>query len=207
MADLKQIIIRRVRVAYLKEDGTSILPSTMILLSNRSRGAASILVARRSIITTVQKQRIFALEQLLRCETMSILQEMHFESRLLNVVATGEFSMDEAKRAFLEMLGAVAQYRAEKVLFNGRNLKGKPGDLERFFYGEFAAQETIRLVQEHRIAPRFAYVIKEPLRDVQRFGETVALNRGMNVKTFETQEEAFEWLEINQAKKPDAADT
>ena len=172
-----------------------------------TEGVASILVADRSILPTVPKQRIFALEQLLRRENMSILQEMHFESGLLNVVATGEFSMDEAKRAFLEMLGAVAQYRAEKVLFNGRTLKGKPGDLERFFYGEFAANETIRLLKEYRIAPQFAYVIKEPLRDVQRFGETVAINRGMNVKTFESQEEAFEWLKINPAKKPDAADT
>ena len=138
---------------------------------------------------------------------MSILQQMQFESGLLNVVATGEFSLVEAKRAFLEMLGAVAQYRPENVLFDGRNLKGKPEEMEHFFYGEFAANETSRLGAEHRIAPRFAYVINEPLRDPQRFGETVAVNRGMNVKTFETPEEAFEWLEINPAKKPDAADT
>jgi hypothetical protein len=151
---------------------------------------------------------IFALEQLLRGEKMSILQEMHFELGLLNVVARGEFSLEEAKRAFLEMLGAVAQYRAEKVLFDGRNLKGKPEDLERFYYGAFAADQIITLANEHRMrAPRFAYVIHEPLRDPQNFGETVARNRGMIVKTFETPEEAFKWLAINPAKKPDAADT
>lgn len=177
--------------------------------SNRSRGAASILVTDRSILATVQKQMIFALEQLLRCEQMSILQEMHFESGLLNVVARGEFSLEEAKRAFLEMLGAVAQYRAEKVLFDGRNLKGKPEFFERFYYGAFAANQIINLFNEHRMprTPQFAYVIHEPLRDPQRFGEIVAVNRGMIVKTFETPEEAFEWLEINPAKKPDAADT
>jgi len=38
---------------------------------------------------------------------MSILQEMRFESGVLNVVARGEFSLEEAKRAFLETLGAV----------------------------------------------------------------------------------------------------
>jgi hypothetical protein len=37
---------------------------------------------------------------------MSILQTMHFESGLLIVQATGVFSLDEAKRAFLDMLGA-----------------------------------------------------------------------------------------------------
>ena len=41
------------------------------------------------------------------------------------------------------------------------------------------------------------------LRDPQRYGETVAVNRGMDVKTFETPEEAFEWLERPPANKPD----
>ena len=127
---------------------------------------------------------------------MSILQEIHFESGLLNVDAKGEFSLEEAKWAFLEMLGAVAQYKAKKVLFDGRNLKGKPEFIERFYYGAFAAEETLKLVKEHRMpsAPRFAYVMHNPLRDPQRFGETVAVNRGMIVKTFETPEKALEWL-------------
>ena len=92
------------------------------------------------------------------------------------------------------MLGAVAQYKAEKILFDGRNVKGNPEDMERFYYGEFAARETQRIVVEHKIVPRFAYVMHEPLRDKTRLGETVAVNRGMNVKTFETPEDAIAWL-------------
>ena len=133
---------------------------------------------------------------------MSIRQEMHFESGILKVDARGEFSLEEAKRVFLEMLEAVAQYQAEKVLFDGRNLKGEPASIERFYYGYFAATETINLIGM-RQAPQFAYVMNEPLRDPQRYGETVAVNRGMNVKTFETPEEAFEWLERPPAHKPD----
>ena len=131
---------------------------------------------------------------------MSILQVMHFELGLLTVDARGEFSLEEAKGAFVEMLAAVAQHRAEKVLLDARNVKGKPEDIERFYYGEFAANETRRLVIEQRIVPRFAYVIHEPLRDPQRFGETVAVNRGMNIKVFENLEGAFEWLECTPNK-------
>jgi hypothetical protein len=139
---------------------------------------------------------------------MSIKQEMHFESGLLRVDARGEFSLEEAKRAFLEMLGAVAQYQAEKVLFDGRNLKGKPERIERFYYGYFAATETNRLMAEYRMphAPRFAYVMNEPLRDPRRYGQTVAVNRGMTVKTFETPEEAFAWLEPTPPTKMGAGD-
>jgi hypothetical protein len=130
-------------------------------------------------------------------------QEMHFESGLLRVDVMGVFSLEEAKRAFLEVIGAVAQYGTKKVLIDGRKVKGNPGDFERFYYGEFAAQETQRLYSETRISPRFAYLIHEPLRDPGRFGEIVALNRGMKIKVFETLEEAREWLELTRVNKPD----
>jgi hypothetical protein len=125
---------------------------------------------------------------------MSIQQNIHFESGLLRVDASGEFSLEDAKQAFLELLKAIEQYKAEKILLDGRNMTGKSEDMERFYYGEFAARETRRIVVEHNIAPRFAYVLHEPLRDPERYGETVAVNRGMNLKVFETSEDAIEWL-------------
>ena len=123
-----------------------------------------------------------------------LLQQLHFESGTLTVMAAGEFSLDSAKGAFTEMLVAVAQYRAERILFDGRNVKGSPYDMERFLYGEFAAEETARLCKKYELRPRFAYVIIAPLRDPNGYGETVALNRGMKVKTFETPEAALGWL-------------
>src|SRR5215510_14783422 len=96
---------------------------------------------------------------------MSIQQEIHFESGLLRIDASGEFSLVEAKRAFIEVLEAVARYEAEKVLIDGRKVTGKPEDIERFYYSAFAAQETRRLFKEHRVFPWFAYVLHEPLRD------------------------------------------
>ena len=93
---------------------------------------------------------------------MSIQQNMHFESGLLNVDASGDFSLEDAKQAFLEMLGAIAQCKAKKILFDGRKVKGNPKDSERFQYAEFVARETHRIVVEHKIAPRFAYVMRQP---------------------------------------------
>ena len=125
---------------------------------------------------------------------MSLQQKMHFESGLLSLDASGDFSLEDAKLAFLEMLGAVVQYKAEKILLDGRNVNGSPRDIERFYYGEFAARETRKIVVEHKIVPRFAYVLHEPLRDPARLGETVAMNRGMVIKVFENPEDATEWL-------------
>ena len=127
---------------------------------------------------------------------MSMQLEMRPESGVLNVDATGQFSLNEAKRTFLEMLEAVALHKTGRVLFDGRKLLGKPESLERFYYGEFAAK-SVRDFAARGVSggTRFAYVLSEPVLDPKRFGENVAVNRGMLVKAFDNPEEARQWLE------------
>jgi hypothetical protein len=57
---------------------------------------------------------------------MSRQQKMHFGSGLLRVDASGDFSLEDAKQGFLEILEAVAQHKAEKILLDARTVKGKP---------------------------------------------------------------------------------
>ena len=120
----------------------------------------------------------------------------------------GEFSLEEAKKTFLEMLEAVARHKVKKVLFDGRKLTGEPETMERFYYGEFAAKAVVRFADRGvSLATQFAYVLEEPVLDARRFGESVAVNRGMFVKTFDNLEDAFGWLRVGPAKKPYAGDS
>ena len=125
-------------------------------------------------------------------------QEIHFESGLLIVRVEGMYSLKEVKRDFVEILEAAVHYQTEKVLFDGRNIEGGPTFMERFYYSEFTADETLRVLIEGRMprAIRFAYLLSQSVRHQKRFGENVALNRGMIVKTFEILEEALEWLNV-----------
>ena len=139
---------------------------------------------------------------------MSMLLEIHPEPGFLHVLATGIFSLEEAKRTFLQLLEAIALHQSNKALVDGRNLVGEPTTMERFYYGDFAAQTVASFAK--RGAPRaiqFAYVLREPVLDQRRFGETVAANRGMWVKMFDSHEEALLWLGIPPANKADASDT
>jgi hypothetical protein len=43
---------------------------------------------------------------------------------------------------------------------------------------------------------RFAVVGQEPLIDEERFGETVAVNRGINAKAATSLDEAISWLNL-----------
>jgi len=122
--------------------------------------------------------------------------EIYPEESLLRVVAKGEFSLEEAKRTFLEMLEAVALHKSKKVLLDGRTVLGDPKTMERFYYGEFAAQ-SVSQYQARGVSrgTPFAYVLLEPMLDPNRFGETVAVNRGMVIKVFDNSAEALVWLE------------
>jgi hypothetical protein len=140
-------------------------------------------------------------------DSMDIILEMRPESGFLEVGAKGEFSLQDAKRTFLEMLEAVARYKVKKVLFDGRRLMGAPEAIERFYYGEFAAASVWKF-KDRGVSPatKFAYVLKEPVLDPQRSGETVAVNRGMLVLAFDNLTDARGWLEIAPANKANAGD-
>jgi len=129
---------------------------------------------------------------------MSMELEISPESGFLRVVATGEFSLGEARRTFLEVLEAVAVHQAGKVLLDGRGVVGDPKIIERFYYGSFVARATTESFRRGRLSclPRFAYVLEEPGLDPHRFGESVAVNRGMYLKAFDNLPEALGWLGI-----------
>jgi hypothetical protein len=135
--------------------------------------------------------------------TMSMELEFCPELDFLRVRAVGEFSLEEAGRTFLEMLESVARHNVRKVLFDGRGIVGEPKTMERFYYGEFAARAVAASAVPFT---QFGYVLEVPVLDPWRFGEIVAVNRGMFVKTFDNQEDALEWLGVSLVNKPDADD-
>jgi len=134
---------------------------------------------------------------------MSMRQELRPDADFLEVRATGEFSLDEAKRIFVEMMEAVALHKTKRLLFDGRTLTGNPQTLERFYYAEFAAATVAQFKRRDASGvTRFAYLLKEPVLDPERFGENVAANRGMLVQAFDNPHEALAWLGTPSANNP-----
>lgn len=129
---------------------------------------------------------------------MTITLQTHAEEGVLRAVASGEFLLIEAQGSFLEVLDAVDRNDVNKVLIDGRQVTGNPKTIERFLYGEFAADAVAKQSTKGgaRRVPQFAYVLHEPVLDPMRFGETVAVNRGMWIKVFDNLEDALEWLEV-----------
>ena len=132
---------------------------------------------------------------ILTCTNMDL--SIDNSARFLHACLSGEFSLEEAERTFMDILKAIDRYQAMKVLVDGRAITGEPMTMERFFYGQFVAEAVIAWSQtQNRRMPRFAYVLVKPVLDDQRFGNLVATNRGMTVKTFDNVGDAVEWLTV-----------
>ena len=130
--------------------------------------------------------------------TMKLILRIGADEGLLYATYSGDFALAEAERTFLQVLEALEQHKVQKVLVDGRAINGEPKTLERFFYGEFVADEVTKLCNQVMCQmPQFAYVLVEPVLDPQRLGETVAVNRRMFVKAFDNLNDALAWLEID----------
>ena len=129
---------------------------------------------------------------------MFLLLKPDSDRKLLWVSYSGDFSLLEAESTFLEILAGLEQHKLSKVLVDGRQLLGNPEPLERFYYGKYVAEAVAKAVNGTRIeVPRFAYVLKKPLLDQNRLGETAAVNRGMRVKAFDSLKDGLWWLGIS----------
>lgn len=131
---------------------------------------------------------------------MELTLSIRADEGLLFATYSGEFSLAEAQETFLQILEGIKQHKIEKIVVDGRAITGEPSTLERFLYGEFAAEKVKTLRMENILIPRFAYILIPPVLDPRRLGEDVAVNRGMAVKVFENLNSALEWLGIDSGK-------
>ena len=118
---------------------------------------------------------------------------------VLHVIVAGKFDLEEAKRAFVQVMEAVSKNGSIRVLIDGRAVTGEPTVIERFIYGSFAANVATwgKADVETRHSHQFAYVLVYPTLDDRRRGENAAVNQGMNLRVFENLSDAAAWLDID----------
>ena len=135
-----------------------------------------------------------------RIRYMSMDVKIQQEEGFLNVRVTGRFSLAEANKGLIQMFEAVARHRAARVLVDCSDLQGSITTMQNFDHATFAAE----MINEysHRgvsMATRFAYITVGAFSDPDKFAETVAVNRGLDVRTFDNADDALRWLEIDSA--------
>lgn len=121
-------------------------------------------------------------------------QEISHKYGCIQATLSGSFSLNAAERFFLEMIEAAAENKCAKILVDGSGITGKPENMERFYYGEWAANKMRELRIRIKSDVKIAYYLKIPVLDLNRFGETVGINRGLSWKAFDNLDGALSWL-------------
>lgn len=114
----------------------------------------------------------------------------------LSVTVSGHFSLSDVKIMYADALESLLDKKFSKLFFNAYKVKGKVTTLDRYYFGEFAALESLKYMGKglKRIAVS-VYGI-EPIIDPERFGEIVARNRGLNLKVTTDKNEALQFLGV-----------
>jgi hypothetical protein len=110
------------------------------------------------------------------------------------VDVVGEFDLVESKQMLAAVIDAAVAHNQNKVLLDCREVKGTPSTFERLELADSVA----RLYHQERCGAilRFAIVGVEPMVDPDRFGQTVAQNRGLPIRITTDMQEALAWLGI-----------
>ena len=114
------------------------------------------------------------------------------EEDFVRIVVTGNYSLLKANHLFSHSIENALLHRRAKILIDVTNIAGNIPFFDRFEYATFLA----RYKREHASTKvsRIAVVGHEPIVDKNKFGETVAINRGANVRVFTDMDNAYAWL-------------
>jgi len=114
----------------------------------------------------------------------------------LSVTVSGNFSLDEAKKMYVEILEILLDKKLLKLFFNVYKVKGKVTTMDRYHFGEFAALESIKYMGKGLVRIAVGFYGIEPIIDPERFGELVARNRGLDLKVTTDKNEALQFLGV-----------
>ncbi len=121
---------------------------------------------------------------------------MHVEVKVDHLLAvfSGIFEFKTNRDLLVDILMECVTNKKNRVLFDLRLLKGNMTTYERYDIASYIANLSRQYIETSKI--QIAVVGNPPLIDPNRFGETVAKNRGLNIKVSNEMDEALEWLKV-----------
>jgi len=118
--------------------------------------------------------------------------EVFIEPTYLRIKAKGPYSLSNTEKLFQTAVDQTLLLQKNKILIDVTELTGTIPLLERFYFAESTSIYIANTALGKII--KFGVVGKEPIIDKDRFGETVAVNRGINAKAFTSEAEALAWI-------------
>ena len=114
----------------------------------------------------------------------------------VSVTVSEHFSLSDAKKMYTDALEILVDKKLSKLFFDVYEVKGEVTTLDRYYFGEFAALESLKYMGKGFIRFAVSFYGIEPIIDPKRFAELVARNLGLNIKVTTDKNEAFQFLGV-----------
>jgi hypothetical protein len=106
----------------------------------------------------------------------------------------GHFSLTQAQNLLTKSLEVLIENNFSKLLIDVSSMTGHLSIIERFLFGEYCAINAYKLRERGLKYLKIAIYGLEPIIDSERFGETVARNRGLDVRETTDVYDALQFL-------------
>jgi hypothetical protein len=129
---------------------------------------------------------------------MSLRVDFETHKNYLRAIVSGEYNLRGAQDVYDQAIKIAVAGGQSRLLLDASRVTGAPTQDERYMLGLFVAAEQRILASRTPPADvQVAVYGRQPLIDPERFGETVAVNRGAKVKVSEHLDEALSWLGVS----------
>ncbi len=112
------------------------------------------------------------------------------------VKLTGRFNLHELQPRFPVLLKILKEARVSKVLIDCRDMYGNYSSADRYYINHWLADLNVDYMDTDQPQLKIAAVLDKKMIDPEKFGETVAKNRGLQTHDTVDIEEASQWLEL-----------
>jgi len=129
---------------------------------------------------------------------MNLTVDIEPREHYLRATVSGAYSLRAAQDAYDQAVKTAVALGHTRILIDATGVSGAPTQDERYMLGLFvAAEQRVLAARTPAVSVQVAVLGRRPLVDPDRFGETVAVNRGANVKVSEQLAEALAWLGVS----------
>jgi hypothetical protein len=135
-------------------------------------------------------------------KTMALEYKIEPQTGYLRMTCGGQYESSLNDEITDQVMWACEKYQPSKMLIDTLQVEGQMSTMDRYNLATLSAKKYLDEKLAGKIQScRFAYVGNDPMIDPRRFGETVAVNRGINLKVFTDMKEALAWLEVEPAEE------
>jgi len=129
---------------------------------------------------------------------MSLRVDFKPHKNYLLAIVSGDYNLRSAQDVYDQAIKIAVAGGHSRLLLDASRVTGAPTQDERYMLGLFvAAEQRILASRTPPAEVQVAVYGSQPLIDPERFGETVAVNRGAKVKVSEHLDEALSWLGVS----------